>query len=60
LEILTFIFGILFGLALFINKGIIFQSLFFAFVGLLGWDFGMRFLDDDDDGNMMEPIIQHI
>tara|TARA_B100000579_G_scaffold375295_1_gene340054 strand:- start:169 stop:360 length:192 start_codon:yes stop_codon:yes gene_type:complete len=63
LEILTFIFGIIFGLAMFINKGIIFKSLFFAFVGFLGWDFGMRFLDDDDDdddGNMMEPIFQQI
>ena len=63
MEILTFIIGIIFGLSIFINIGIIFKSLFFAFVGFLGWDFGMRFLnddDDDDDGNMMEPIFQQI
>tara|TARA_Y100001968_G_scaffold306119_1_gene322655 strand:- start:2037 stop:2204 length:168 start_codon:yes stop_codon:yes gene_type:complete len=50
------------GLATYISHGIILKSLYFLFLGILGWDFGMRFLndndDDDFDGGKMIPVIQ--
>ncbi len=50
------------GLAANITPGIILKSLFFTILGFLGWDFGMRFLndndDDDFDGGKMIPILQ--
>ena len=62
LEILIVFFGIIIGLAKYINHGMILKSLFFTLLGFLGWDFGMRFLndsdDDDFDGGKMIPVIQ--
>ena len=62
LRILIILFGIIIGLSTHISHGIIFKSLFFAFIGFLGWDFGVRFLndndDDDSDGGTMIPILQ--
>ena len=50
------------GLATWISNGIGFKILFFTLLGFLGWDFGMRFLndndDDDFDGGKMIPVIQ--
>ena len=64
LEILIIFFGIIIGLATFVAHGIILKSLFFTLIGFLGWDFGMRFLndndDDDFDGGKMIPILQRI
>ena len=64
LEILIIFFGIIIGLATYISHGILFKSLFFMFLGFLGWDFGMRFLndndDDDFDGGKMIPVLQRI
>tara|TARA_B100000700_G_C14369778_1_gene545455 strand:+ start:355 stop:543 length:189 start_codon:yes stop_codon:yes gene_type:complete len=60
LEIIIIFLGIIIGLASYISKGILLKILFFAFLGFLGWDFGMRFLnkndDDDFDGGKMIPI----
>jgi len=62
LAILVICFGIIVGLATYICNGILLKSLFFALLGFLGWDFGMRFLndndDDDFDGGKMIPILQ--
>ena len=64
MEILIIFFGIIIGLATYISHGILLKSLFFALLGFLGWDFGMRFLndndndDDDFDGGKMIPILQ--
>ena len=62
MDILIISFGIIIGLATYISNGILLKSLFFAFLGFLGWDFGMRFLndndDDDFDGGKMIPILQ--
>tara|TARA_B100000214_G_C23881906_1_gene587640 strand:- start:19 stop:195 length:177 start_codon:yes stop_codon:yes gene_type:complete len=56
------LFGIFIGLSTHISHGILFKSLFFTILGFLGWDFGMRFLndndDDDSDGGKMIPILQ--
>jgi len=49
LEILIILFGIVVGLATYITNGVLLKSLFFLFLGFLGWDFGMRYLNDDDD-----------
>ena len=62
LEILIICFGIVIGLATYISHGILLKTLFFTFLGYLGWDFGMRFLNDNDDddfgGGKMIPILQ--
>ena len=62
LEILIIFFGIIIGLATYISHGILLKSLFFTLLGFLGWDFGMRFLNDNDDddfgGGKMIPILQ--
>ena len=62
MEILVIFFGIIIGLATYITYGTIFKSLFFVLLGFLGWDFGMRFLndndDDDFDGGKMIPVLQ--
>ena len=63
LEILIICFGIIIGLATYISHGILLKTLFFTFLGYLGWDFGMRFLNDDDDDDdfdvgKMIPILQ--
>ena len=62
LEILIIFFGIIIGLATYTTHWILLKSLFFTFLGFLGWDFGMRFLndndDDDFDGGKMIPILQ--
>ena len=62
LEILIVFFGIIIGLATYITHGMILKSFFFTLLGFLGWDFGMRFLndndDDDFDGGQMIPILQ--
>ena len=64
METLIICFGIIIGLATYIAHGILFKSLFFTLLGFLGWDFGMRFLDDNDDddldGGKMIPILQRI
>ena len=64
MEILIICFGIIIGLATYISHGILLKILFFTFLGYLGWDFGMRFLDDNDDddldGGKMIPILQRI
>ena len=31
------------------SNGILLKCLFFTLLGFLGWDFGMRFLNDNDD-----------
>tara|TARA_Y100001968_G_scaffold235911_1_gene219100 strand:- start:1518 stop:1712 length:195 start_codon:yes stop_codon:yes gene_type:complete len=62
LEILVICFGIIIGLATYISNGILWKTLFFIFLGYLGWDFGMRFLndndDDDFDGGKMISVLQ--
>ena len=62
MDILIICFGIIIGLATYISHGILLKTLFFTFLGYLGWDFGMRFLndndDDDFDGGKMIPILQ--
>ena len=62
MEILIICFGIVIGLATYISHGILLKTLFFTFLGYLGWDFGMRFLNDNDDddfgGGKMIPILQ--
>ena len=64
MELLIILFGIIIGLATYIFHGILFKSLFFTLIGFLGWDFGMRFLNDNDndnddfDGGKMIPILQ--
>tara|TARA_Y100001968_G_scaffold311710_1_gene334084 strand:+ start:927 stop:1121 length:195 start_codon:yes stop_codon:yes gene_type:complete len=64
LDKLIIFFGIIIGLTTYITHGILLKSLFFAFLGFLGWDFGMRFLndndDDDFDGGKMIPVLQRI
>ena len=61
MRILIILFGIIIGLSTQITHGIFFKSLFFVFLGLLGWDFGTRFFndndDDDDEGGKMIPIL---
>ncbi len=60
MKILIILFGIIIGLSTQITSGVLLKSLFFTFLGLLGWDFGMRFFndndDDDSDGGKMIPI----
>jgi hypothetical protein len=62
LEILIICFGIIIGLATYISHVILLKILFFTLLGFLGWDFGMRFLNDNDDndsdGGKMIPILQ--
>ncbi len=61
MEILIIFFGIVIGLTTFITHGILLKTLFFVFLGFLGWDFGMRFLNDDDDdfdGGKMIPVLE--
>ena len=66
MEILIICFGIIIGLATYISHGILLKSLFFTFLGFLGWDFGMIFLNDNDndddnddyDGGEMIPVLQ--
>ena len=62
LEILIIFFGIIIGLVTYITHGLLLKSLFFIFIGFLGWDFGMRFLNDDDDddfdGGKMIHVLQ--
>tara|TARA_B100001057_G_scaffold483466_1_gene560279 strand:- start:352 stop:546 length:195 start_codon:yes stop_codon:yes gene_type:complete len=62
LEISIICFGIIVGLATYISNGILLKCLFFTLLGFLGWDFGMRFLNDNDDddfgGGEMIPILQ--
>ena len=62
MEILVIFFGIIIGCATYITYGTFFKSLFFVFLGFLGWNFGIRFLndndDDDFDGGEMIPILQ--
>ena len=65
MKILIIFFGIIIGLATNISYGILLKSLFFVLLGFLGWDFGMRFLndndndnDDDFDGGEMIPLLQ--
>ena len=47
--ILIILFGLIIVLVTYITFGILLKSLFFIFIGFLGWDFGMRFLNDNDD-----------
>ena len=60
--ILIILFGLIIVLVTYITFGILLKSLFFIFIGFLGWDFGMRFLNDNDDddfgGGKMIPILQ--
>ncbi len=62
LEIIIIILGIIIGLSTYIPQGMLLKSLFFIFLGFLGWDFGIRFLNDDDDddfdGGKMVPVLQ--
>ena len=62
LNIIIFL-GIIIGLAKCFTHGILLKSLFFTLLGFLGWDFGMRFLndndDDDFDGGKMIPRLQN-
>ena len=64
LKIIIIFFGILIGLVSYVSQGLLLKSLFFTMLGFLGWDFGMRFLndndDDDFDGGKMIPISQSI
>tara|TARA_B100000214_G_C23752868_1_gene528600 strand:- start:41 stop:229 length:189 start_codon:yes stop_codon:yes gene_type:complete len=61
LRVLIVFLGIIFGFSLHFTHGFIFNSLFYVFIGLLGWDFGMRFFDDNDDddfdGGQMIPSL---
>ena len=64
LNIIIIFLGIIIGLAKCFTHGILLKSLFFTLLGFLGWDFGMRFLndndDDDFDGGKMIPVLQRI
>ena len=64
MKILIIFFGIIIGLGSFIFQGLLLKILFFALLGFLGWDFGMRFLNDDDDddfdGGKLIPVLQSI
>ena len=64
MQLLIFFLGIIFGLSIQIYNGLIFKSLFFTFIGFLGWDFGIRFLNDNDDddlgGGKMIPTLEAI
>ena len=63
MKILIIFFGIIIGLGSYIFQGLLLKILFFALLGFLGWDFGMRFLnndDDDFDGGKLIPILQSI
>tara|TARA_Y100001968_G_scaffold306950_1_gene324209 strand:+ start:207 stop:401 length:195 start_codon:yes stop_codon:yes gene_type:complete len=62
LKILIIAFGVFIGLSTHVIHGILIKSLYFTIIGFLGWDFGMRFLndndDDDSDGGKMIPLLQ--
>ena len=64
MKISIIFFGIIIGLVSSISQGIFLKILFFALLGFLGWDFGMRFLNDDDDddfdGGKLIPVLQSI
>tara|TARA_Y100001968_G_C18994090_1_gene542792 strand:- start:126 stop:410 length:285 start_codon:yes stop_codon:yes gene_type:complete len=65
LDILIIFFGIIIVIATCITHGIILISLFFTFLGFLGWNFGMRFLnendnDDDFDGGKMITVFREV
>ena len=64
MAILIILFGIIIGLVSYISQGLLLKILFFVLLGFLGWDFGMRFLndndDDDFDGGELIPILQSI
>ena len=64
MKILIIFFGIIIGLGSYIFQGLLLKILFFLLLGFLGWDFGMRFLndndDDDSDGGKLIPILQSI
>ena len=63
MKILIIFFGIIIGLGSYIFQGLLLKILFFALLGFLGWDFGMRFLnndDDDFDGGKLITILQSI
>ena len=63
MNILIIFLGIIIGMAKCFTHGILLKSLFFTLLGFLGWDFGMRFLndndDDDFDGGKMIPRLQN-
>ena len=64
MKILIIFFGFFIGLVSYISQGLLLKILFFVLLGFLGWDFGMRFLSDDDDddfdGGKLIPILQSI
>ncbi len=64
MKILIIFFGIIIGLVSSISQGIFIKILFLAWLGFLGWDFGKRFLndndDDDFDGGKLIPVLQII
>ena len=63
MKILIIFLGIIIGLVSYICQGLLLKILFFALLGFLGWDFGMRFLNDDDDdfdGGKLIPVLQSI
>ena len=63
MKILIIFLGIIIGLVSYISQGLLLKILFFALLGFLGWDFGMRFLNDDDDdfdGGKLIPVLQSI
>ena len=64
MKILIIFFGIIIGLGSYIFQELLLKILFFALLGFLGWDFGMRFLNDDDDddfdGGKLIPVLQSI
>ena len=63
MKILIIFLGIIIGLDSYIFQGLLLKILFFALLGFLGWDFGMRFLNDDDDdfdGGKLIPVLQSI
>ena len=63
MKILIIFFGIIIGLVSYISQELLLKILFFALLGFLGWDFGMRFLNDDDDdfdGGKLIPVLQSI
>ena len=64
MKILIIFFGIIIGLVSSISHVLLLKILFFTLLGFLGWDFGMRFLndndDDDFDGGKLIPVLQSI
>ena len=63
MKILIIFFGIIIGLGSYIFQGLLLKILFFALLGFLGGDFGMSFLNDDDDdfdGGKLIPVLQSI